>query len=30
MMILVVVGLPLLLLLRRPRTPAAGGAVAFD
>jgi len=30
MMILVVIGLPLLLFLRRPRTPAAGGAVAFD
>ncbi len=30
MMILVVMGLPLLLLLRRPRTPAGRGAVAFD
>jgi DHA2 family multidrug resistance protein len=31
MMILVIMGLPLLLLLRRPRTPAAsGGAVALD
>jgi MFS transporter, DHA2 family, multidrug resistance protein len=30
MMILVVIGLPLLLLLRRPRAPAAGGAVALD
>ena len=30
MMILVVIGLPLLLLLRRPRTPAGEGAVAAE
>ncbi len=30
MMILVVIGVPLLLLLRRPRTPVAGGAIALD